>query len=76
MGLKEQMFDGIMEDLLTILEINACFPDGIRAFSRRFSKAGDSGRKRFPGQTALNLAFGGNQNQNDQAKIESFIHYL
>ena len=33
LGVETQVFDGIMEDLLAIVELNACFVDGIQAVS-------------------------------------------
>ena len=33
LGVASQTFDGIMEDLLALVEINACFADGVQAVS-------------------------------------------
>ena len=33
LGVEHQVFDGLMEELLAIVEINACFTDGVQAVS-------------------------------------------
>ncbi len=33
LGVESMYFDGIMEDLAAIVEVNACFADGVQAVS-------------------------------------------